>query len=124
MTNRRIAENDVCVCGHQAIRHRSETRCGGDCKCRWFRFERTWIEHQLLALRATCVTADDQVRFDELFDGTCHRGDCANAGIVGRRRTSYNVELSNWTSLCEECWQDDNAYWDERWDEYRQMVMP
>ena len=35
-----------------------------------------------------------------------------------RRITDYMDDESNWLTACEECHEEDDAYWEERWAEY------
>jgi hypothetical protein len=55
---------------------------------------------------------------------------CQNCGTAigvrrGRMKTMYHYEGEegdeddpNYATLCEPCWEECNAYWKERWDEY------
>lgn len=35
-----------------------------------------------------------------------------------RQRTFYVDESDNWVTLCPKCRKENDAYWNERWDEY------
>lgn len=47
---------------------------------------------------------------------------CQACGCRGaqhyHQRTQYADEASNWVSLCRDCTEENDAYWDERWAEY------
>lgn len=50
---------------------------------------------------------------------------CQHCGTAwGARRvhmhTAYNDEESNYRTLCPPCEAEENAYWDERWEEVYQ----
>jgi len=38
--------------------------------------------------------------------------------MTRRRMTSYADDSMNFTTGCEACFDDEQAYWAERWDEY------
>jgi hypothetical protein len=46
-------------------------------------------------------------------EGPCHR-----VGSVRRQNTAYNDESANWVRMCDQCFETNQAYWDERWAEY------
>ena len=35
-----------------------------------------------------------------------------------RQNTAYEKEEMNWVVLCDECHEENEAYWQERWDDY------
>jgi len=40
-----------------------------------------------------------------------------------RQRTAYADDDRNWATLCDECQEEADKMWQERWDEYYSMVM-
>lgn len=40
----------------------------------------------------------------------------------GRASSQYAVEKQNWHTLCPDCWQELNEYYDDLWTTYRSMV--
>ncbi len=38
-----------------------------------------------------------------------------------RRMTQYEHEESNYLTACQDCQDEDDAYWEERWAEYNAM---
>lgn len=53
------------------------------------------------------------------FDGPCN-----NEGERYRQNTYYPNEDDNWRTLCPQCRQWNDEYWEERWEEYWAGVLP
>lgn len=51
-----------------------------------------------------------------LCDGFC--GPCFRIGKKQRQNTQYNNEEDNWVFLCDNCMKENDAHWEERWDEF------
>lgn len=47
----------------------------------------------------------------------------AKGAIHKRKNTAYANDKMNWDTLCDICWEKDNAHWQERWDEYHSSVL-
>jgi len=44
---------------------------------------------------------------------------CTNFwGVWYRQRTQYDDERQNWVCMCDECRDENDYYWDEKWREY------
>ena len=55
---------------------------------------------------------------------TCQRCGKLRRDVVRyHQRTQYPEEGMNWVTLCPECRAENDAYWDERWDEYYRGCM-
>lgn len=39
-----------------------------------------------------------------------------------RRHTQYCEESSNWLTACKECREEDDAYYDDLWDQYYSSI--
>lgn len=52
----------------------------------------------------------------------CERCGKSNA-IHYHQRTMYESEVSNWVTLCESCKEENDSYWDEKWEEYYRDCM-
>lgn len=46
-------------------------------------------------------------------------GSCENEGIRRRQNTAYAVDEFNWVTMCDECFELNEAYWAEQWRELR-----
>ena len=42
----------------------------------------------------------------------------AMTATLNRQRTAYEDEEMNWATLCPDCQQESDVYWDEMWAEY------
>lgn len=52
----------------------------------------------------------------------CQR--CQKRGAIKRRQlTAYCDDLKNFATLCPQCQEDTDEYWQERWDEYRIVLI-
>lgn len=48
---------------------------------------------------------------------------CGQAGAEKRRQfTAYAYDELNFAILCDECQEEVNEYWKDRWDEYYSMI--
>jgi hypothetical protein len=65
----------------------------------------------------------------ELVKQYVHYKKCPCCGInkpyVLRRRqnTAYEDEESNYVECCEDCFEQIESYWEERWQEYYSQVL-
>jgi hypothetical protein len=48
----------------------------------------------------------------------CDKCGRTNNVITYRQRTHYINEKDNWVTLCEDCKEANDEYWDQMWDEY------
>jgi hypothetical protein len=49
---------------------------------------------------------------------------CGKEGAVRRRQgTAYVDDELNWATLCPECQERNDAYWNEMWDEFYRNCM-
>jgi len=48
---------------------------------------------------------------------------CLRPAYWRRRNTQYIDEEDNWVFMCDECFELELAYWQERWDEYYASCM-
>lgn len=48
----------------------------------------------------------------------CGCGRCMPNVIRRRQNTQYMHEESNWVTCCDECFEEIEEYWAERWAEY------
>ena len=39
-----------------------------------------------------------------------------------RQNTAYKDDCRNWDTLCDECQEEANSYWQEMWMEYHTLV--
>lgn len=54
---------------------------------------------------------------------TCPRCGQVSDTIEWRRtNTAYIYESSNWTDVCDLCFEEEQAYWEERWADYRASI--
>lgn len=61
-----------------------------------------------------CVKNTNTLKCDH-----CDRNDAWN----GHMNTRYEDEESNYVTLCQDCWEECDAYWEERWAEYYSNCM-
>jgi len=69
------------------------------------------------------ASADDLARFELLrttssCTATHFHPDEEVAGKLRGQNTAYVDILCNWSVLCEDCQREEDAYWEERWQEY------
>jgi hypothetical protein len=43
--------------------------------------------------------------------------------LYGHQHTAYVEKRFNYVTLCDDCWEENNEYWREMWNEYYSMVM-
>lgn len=44
---------------------------------------------------------------------------CKKKGATKRRQnTAYVEDEKNWVVMCDSCFEENEAYWQERWEEY------
>ena len=48
------------------------------------------------------------------WEGPCDRHDA----VRQRQNTAYVDDKQNWVTLCPDCMAQNDAHWNERWDEY------
>jgi len=51
---------------------------------------------------------------------TCWGGQnepCRNKGAWQRRNTNYTEPERNWVFMCDECFVQEQEFWDEKWQE-------
>ena len=48
----------------------------------------------------------------------CERCGALDNVVTYRQRTMYENGKDNMVTLCEPCRQENDEYWDEKWDEY------
>lgn len=66
-------------------------------------------------LRYRCIELCE-VLFPRFFCQGCNR---FRLDIERRRQnTMYEEDASNYVTCCMECFEEVQAYWDERWEEY------
>ena len=71
----------------------------------------------LPCLKITMVKQDDILTYDIVTGVQCERCDSRNA-TKHRQNTSYVDDEFNFVTLCPICKEDNDEYWQERWDEY------
>lgn len=48
----------------------------------------------------------------------CQYPGCPMPGFRARQATAYSDEESNWVTLCDMHHEENDQYWEERWEEY------
>lgn len=55
---------------------------------------------------------------DSLLERTGPCYGCGQPGTLHCRLTHYENEIQNWVIACDECAADEDAYWQEHWEQH------
>ena len=48
---------------------------------------------------------------------------CGKPARFRRQNTQYAEEISNWVCMCDDCFDKNEEYWTDRWEEYYSGIL-